>query len=483
MKRFILVLTGVLGLLVLMLLLLLDRRQQKEYPYRGGKQGGVDASQWLRTYDSLEIRNVNILNAACDSFYRGNVLLVRGRIAAISDTADRSATAQVIDGSGRFLLPGFTDTHVHLEASRNDLLLYLVNGVTSVWEMFGGPHHLAWRDSVATGNYAPRLYVATPKLGRQQNWHAWLNPYYRGEKSFFTEGQAEGAVEAYAEAGYDAIKLGSFVDQRMYEVLCETAEAMDLPVVGHLNTDAGFEGLLRSSQREVAHIEEITRLILDEFLNNEEHASEGFIAFAERRSAEVARLLHEKGIVVSSTLAKSQLNHSDQRTPNDTDTLNAYVNPEIRNEIWSNAHGHGYGRSGFDSDSAYHRAMYLANAVVTRALIENIVTIIPGSDANMRGMYPGFSFHQELMVLKGSGLTEAEIIRAATQKPYDFIGKGSGIIEVDGLADLVLLQSNPLEDIGNSSAIEMVFFGEYYMDKEGRRALLEAVKAAYSVKS
>jgi hypothetical protein len=126
--------------------------------------------------DRFVLANVSVLTPSGNEFQAGqSVLIENGVIRAVGPLVGELDSVPVIDGSNLFVVPGYTDSHVHLWNTPNDLLLYLVNGVTQVREMHGRPHHLQWRKEIESGRLGPDLYVVAAQLATYDFWEGlWV---------------------------------------------------------------------------------------------------------------------------------------------------------------------------------------------------------------------------------------------------------------------------------------------------------------------
>lgn len=144
----------------------------------------------------------------------------------------------------------------------------------------------------------------------------------------------------------------------------------------------------------------------------------------------------------------------------------------------------GYEYDGKDDDKAKKLSKTFWNTyaeaihIMTKALVDNKVTIMAGTDANVATVVPGFSLHNELESLSKTGMTNSQALYAATVAPANWMKRNTGKIETGYKADLVLLTKNPLENISNTKTIEYVFFDKYRIDKIQIRNILKAIKEA-----
>jgi hypothetical protein len=214
--------------------------------------------------------NANVISMAREEVEHGRTVIIQGdRIVAIGSTEDTSlpSNALVVDGTGRFLLPGLTDSHVHLTTDMpwaparsdfGDAPLYLAHGVTTVLNLRGTATQLDWRRRIEAGEIAgPTIYTSGE---------------FVNEPRVTTSDDIRREVAAQARDGYDLIKFHEifipgtgYVTRRglsgeSYLRLFEIAREEGLPVVGHVPVNLGVEGLLASSGGAVAHVGEFVRL-------------------------------------------------------------------------------------------------------------------------------------------------------------------------------------------------------------------------------
>jgi imidazolonepropionase-like amidohydrolase len=116
--------------------------------------------------------------------------------------------------------------------------------------------------------------------------------------------------------------------------------------------------------------------------------------------------------------------------------------------------------------------------ILTKALADNKVTIMAGTDANVSTMVPGFSLHNELESLSKSGMTNSQVLYSATVAPSNWMKTKTGKIKPGYNSDMILLSANPLENIKNTKAVERVFFAKYMIDKIQIAAILKAILKA-----
>jgi imidazolonepropionase-like amidohydrolase len=390
-------------------------------------------------------------------------LLVRdGRIVALARTGTIAIPrgAKIVDGRDRWLIPGLNDMHVHL-TSPVELPLYLANGVTTVFNLDGRAAHLRWRDAIAAGRMlGPTIYSSGPL-----------------HNSAMTPAEAVRAVDAEADAGYDAVKIYNGVGAAEYPALVAEAKRRGLLLMGHVARGPGYAATVAAGQS-IAHMEELTYT----FFNPRGDDDFQHIVLDERRIGEAARLAADAGVFVTPTLT---MFHAIIRQATD---LRAYLEgaPLASLAPWLRA-GLEPGANVYDqryspADLALLQRSLPFQRRLVRAMADAKVRLLTGTDATFLGPVAGFSLHDELEELVASGLTPFEALRAATVNPAAYFKRRdtAGTIAVGARADLVLLGGDPLARIGNTRAIAGVMAGGVWRDGRELRALVAALPAAYA---
>ncbi len=444
--------------------------------YRGGAIEVIDPAEYFTPYKLIGLKNVKIYNSENGTFTGANIILNNGVIATILPEDSLASHVEYIDGKEGYLMPGLIDTHVHLANSKNDLYLYLAHGVTGICEMFGNEKHLQWRLEQESGSIGPKMFVATPKIGRLDGIRPFLSRFYRGQVNYPLVNSVRNAVRGFKDAGFDAIKIGSFIDQELFEAVLAESSIQHIKVIGHLGQGVDFDFFLNSSQIQIAHIDEISKHLEIEFgaLNNSNLLE--YSQFVESRAPDIARKLKEHGKVVSTTLFSS-VNRPNQFYYPEKLLGRAeisFVNPQILD-----SESHGWTKS---KPTPVQKEILAAKAAVvktiTRALVRQDVPLLPGSDANMFGMIPGVSLHDELKTMAEAGVPIARILNSATRDAAIFMEEKAGKIEPGYDANLILLRKNPLNNISNTESIELLFYDQYYLTKNNMENMLLAITRA-----
>lgn len=433
------------------------------------------------------IRDVTVIPADSDEVLTHRDVLIReGRIADIRMPEDATYPkhARYIDGRGKFLIPGLVDAHVHIATEgalrdskspllsgldagpdhvydRRVLLSFLKAGVTGAANLGGGAgsdQDLLWlRDEIAAGRIVgPRLYVAKRINGPRAEVASPRPDQVLASKPAAPTTAADGiaAVRAAHERGYDFIKPYQFLNRDTYRAVVDEAGRLGMVTSGHL-PELGC-GVCADRAFAFAHP-------LDNIAHSEELGRYGRESdLAPRDIDALADLVARNKIGVTPTLITLKqivhmyVNREVPATPGDWGTL---VDPVTRLD-WAPA-GNNYLSEKFRSQDGADTfsAGYDFSRLLTRELWKRGVPLTVGTDAPMPGLAFGVSVHQEMIELREVGLSSLEVLRAATINAHRLFDRkgGSGAVRVGERADLVLLDADPLADIGNVARIHGVF--------------------------
>ncbi|MDX2420427.1 MAG: amidohydrolase family protein [Nitrospirota bacterium] len=459
----------------------------------GGDTDVVDIAHFKTVSGKLAIANVNLLSTDALSMLPNQTVLVEDRnIESVGQDIVIPADYHVIDGTGQYLIPGLVDSHVHIKKSRNDLLLYVVNGVTQVGEMTGMESHFELRKQIQDGALGPDIFIASPKVTSQAGLNPTLRSWYDKRHQIFISPEAgREAVREYKAKGYEAIKIGSDLSVDIYIAINDEAGKAGLPVIGHLPTGLGLEDLYRSGQSQLAHLSSIIQATEHEFGGLSSANSQAYLDFINQNADRIAAEFKTNNIALSSTiwLHHTRLEHAFD-LPNFLKTIELeYQNPGwIEGSVIST--GWLPGNKSYEnpnsSDAESQRPTRIvwntykeAIDVMIQALVRHGVTIMAGTDAHgAPGVIAGFSLHDELLALRNAGLSNAQVLHSATLAPAQWFGTNAGKIQPGHEADLVLLSKNPLQDIENTRHINAVITNGLYLDRNELDTILAAVKAA-----
>jgi len=386
------------------------------------------------------------------------VVVEEGRIRQVGRAGDVfiPEQAQVIDGRGKWVIPGLMDMHVH-ETARKDLPLglYLANGVTTIRDVGGNvvPLRLA-RDEINSGKrIGPRLFYA--------GW-ALQAPLVDSPK------RAESAVNFLIDQGADAIKVYNDVTEPVLEAIIRTAHLRHLPVIGHVPrsmtmsraVELGIDGLehIRLTGRELLPIEEANKIDFLPYVRREVLLWQRFDLHSDRMK-NLLSFLAERKVFLDPTLALEEVEMLGRREEMNGDPRNRFLPQELFEEWVAQIR---------QPDPTYELPPELqeASRLAVKKKREFVgmcaragVPILVGTDGPWPGVaLPGFGVHRELELLVESGLTPLQTLRAATLTAAQALQEEEhlGSVEAGKFADLVILDADSLEDIRNTRKIHLV---------------------------
>lgn len=476
---------------------LINRDMTKIY---GGLTKQVKPNQFEPMTGKITFKNVAVLSANGESFVLNqNVVIDNGKVISISDDSLDENSENAIDASGKYLIPGLSDTHVHLFKSPNDLLLYIANGVTQVRELIGEEDHLSWKNEIENGRLGPDLFVASPRIGSFETIEGLFMEWSQGFLNINNASDAVSEVNRLHEEGYDAVKIYSHINKETYAAVTTTAKSLGMKVVGHVPWSLELADIY-GKQDSVAHLEELMNALNREFgksTSTKRYTSktaDEFLAFVATRSDEIASELAVNDIAISTTLwlVESFVRQKFELEQVLSEVELAYENPGI-SEWTENVPQGGLGwlpgvnryfvPGDVSSEEAASRRKYWetyakACQMILTSLIKNQVKIMTGTDANLPPTVPGFSLHDEFISLNKAGMSPAQILKATTQTPAQWLGTNTGKIAPGYKANLVLLDKNPLDDISNTKAINSVVVNGKLLNRALLDDVLLAVKEA-----
>jgi imidazolonepropionase-like amidohydrolase len=418
------------------------------------------------------ITNVNVVDVNTGKILKNKTLAIDNyRITAIYDKEIvNSDSTIVIDGKGKYLIPGLWDMHAHYKWSHSDLdPLLIANGITGIREMWGDmpafveiPKRLQQEGSVS-----PDVYLSGDLLdGNPPSFPA-------GCVVVTTPAEAVDAVKNQTDQHVDFIKVYSNLSDDCFIAIAKEARKRNIPFAGHIPNNVSIYTAIEAGMASSEHLYGFLNACSSIDTSNEALIS----TFSEKRFDSLCSVLSKSSMWLCPTLtvnrAMSYLNDSIFINDNRIAYLPGYVL-----EIW-NQKMNPYTKSQIDNFANSTRVRYLFELRLIGKMNKKGVKFIAGTDFPNPYVFPGFSLHDELSLMVKGGMPALDALRSATINPAIFMNKKAdfGSVEVGKLASLVLLNKNPLENIGNTKTIETVIIRGKVYNRRALDLMLEQAKS------
>lgn len=403
-----------------------------------------------------------------------------------SGTLNLPRGARVVDAGGKYVIPGLWDMHVHLvfgdwfPGGREIALpLFLANGVTGVRDMGGDLEPLlSWRREIEHGALeGPRLVLSGPMLDGPE-------PRFPSSIPISTPEDGRKAVRDLKRRGADFIKLQSLIPRDAVFAIAAEAKAQGISFAGHVPDAVRASEASKAGQKSFEHligIFEGSSPLEDEFLTGGKGPGKFLASYHPERARALFRLLAENETWQCPTLVWERgSNLLDQRDlPHDP--LGKYAPESWKNGTWKRFTEMIVNQ--FNVDDLATRKRFVEKEVSMVGEMQRAgVPFLAGTDT-AAGVYvlPGFSLHEELELFVAAGFSPSEALATATSQPAKFLHMEDrlGSVEKGKLADLLLLDKNPLEDIRNTRAIfAVVANGRFFSREDLDRMLLRVEERA-----
>lgn len=422
------------------------------------------------------ITNVSVIPMDKEEVITGqDVFIADGKITTIAATGKNKIAdnATVIDGNGKFLIPGMAEMHAHIPtfddttAMKNVLELFALKGVTTIRGMLGHPTHLILRDQLKSeAFFGPRFYAAAPGL---------MGSTVKSEKD------ADSLVRKYKNEGYDLLKLLPGLTLQNFNAVVKTAKEVGIPFAGHVSYDVGVWNAIDAGYASIDHLDGFVEALvpgIEKIPGNQIGLFALHIADKadETRIDTLVKALKSKNVWVVPTecLPERWFTPLKSAEAFSQDPEMVYMHESTLNN-WIR------GKKDIMSDPSYDSAKVVQLLKLRKKIIkachDNGVGLVAGSDAPQVFDVPGFSLHQELKYMTDAGLTPYEVLKTATVNAAEYFDRSNaGVVKEGAPAELVLLNANPLTDISNVGSIAGVIIGKTYLSEQDIAGRLEALK-------
>lgn len=426
---------------------------------------------------------VDVLPMTSDMVQRDWTVVAEDGVIAYAGPASRASVpgnAVVVDGDGRYLMPGLAEMHAHVppgadpprEAVEDMLFLYVANGITTIRGMLGSAYQIPLARELERGQVAgPNFYVGAPSL----NGRTAPDP-----------DAAERLVRAHKEAGYDLQKIHPGVPLDAWDRMAEVARELGFTFGGHVPAAVGLRHAIETGMSTVDHMDGYVRAVArDAAVQSQVNAGATDLAglvsgLDPERLAEIVRLTVEHDMYVVPTM---YLWENLFGSP-DVDAMLAQ--PEMRyvskrqHDAWRRQ------AAGGPRGAPQQVAVFLeARKQVLKALSDGGAGILMGTDSPQLFNVPGFALHRELAVMSEAGMSNYEILKSGTAAVGRYVADhldldgNFGTVASGQRADLLLLASNPLEDLANLADLTGVMVRGRWIAREEIDRRLEALAAKH----
>jgi imidazolonepropionase-like amidohydrolase len=360
--------------------------------------------------------------------------------------------------------------HVHPHG-KDYLPLFIANGVTGIRVMWGDPEDHEWRKAIEAGDLiGPRMIIASPLVDGPK-------PYWRGSISVSSEAEARQVVIKAKQDGADFVKVYQFLPRDLYFAIADEAKKQGMPFAGHVPISVSAQEASSAGQKSFEHLVGIlpacSSRSADLLKGQQDDLTEGLLSkprfwgahvvearqrmldtYSPDQVAALCAVLKGNGTWQVPTLTLLRMFAYGDDPAFLKDARLKYV-PIHTRASWDPSAIDGK-RS--PEDFAYMKREFQKDLEVVGAMQRAGVGILAGTDTANPFCFPGFSLHDELGLLVQAGLSPMEALQAATLNPARFQGKENdlGTVDKGKIADLVLLDANPLDEIGNTKRIAAV---------------------------
>lgn len=450
----------------------------------------------------LAFNNVTVIDATGEPSRSEMTVITTGdRIVKIGKAIKTSIPkgAQIIDGKGKFLIPSFWDMHVHVLNSDRMLPLFVANGVLGVRDL--SVHNideiLRWRAEAAAGKIvSPRIVTAGKILdGVPQADASYSIPIKTPE-------EGKKAVRDLKAKGVDLIKVYEGLSRDSYFAIADEAKKAGLPFVGHVPRPITTIEAADTGQKSIEHLGKIledssgspekVRAKQTEPIKEGDYFAfttrmGGFYdavrsTYSDKKAKEIFTHFRKNKTWQSPTLAVKYGRAFIDELDANGDPRAKYVEASQIN-YWKPSVGF-FSRYRTPSYITAAKAYFQKESDLVRDMQRSGVRIMAATDAPNPYVIAGFSLHDELALYVKAGLTPMQALQSATRNPAEYLGelKQHGTIEKNKLANLILLDADPLADIKNTTRINAVIQNGIYLSRKDLDKILADVEASANKK-
>jgi imidazolonepropionase-like amidohydrolase len=414
----------------------------------------------------IVFKNVNVIAMDSDRVITNKTVVTRnGKIVSITDAAKAkiSANAYVVEARDKFLMPGLAEMHAHvppiddIEPMKSVLMLFALNGVTTIRGMLGHPRHLELRSKIKSGEIlGPHFYTSGPSFNGN---------------TVKTKEEGAARVIEQKKAGYDFLKIHPGLTLENFNAVVRTAKAENIPFAGHVPYAVGVWRAIDAGYATIDHMDGFVESLvpgLDSIPENRTGLFGTFIGYRSDTSRIKTLMTGLRNrriwVVPTQALAERWIAPGADAAMLASAPEMVYMDEQIVND-WVKS------KKSLVNNPSYNPEHVNEFLKIRRQLIvacnKGGVGLLLGSDGPQVFNVPGFSVHHELRYLVDAGLTPFEAIKTGTVNVGRFYNDPlQGTIKAGAPSDLVLLNGNPLSDIDQTKNINGVMIGSKYLTHE-----------------
>ncbi len=430
---------------------------------------------------------VNVIPMDRERVIENQTVVVRdGRIVSVGPAARASipADATRIEARGKFLLPGLAEMHAHVppqqgseQVIKDIMFLYIANGVTTIRGMLGAPYQLQLRSRLASGEIlGPTLYVGAPSI----NGNTAPDP-------------ATGArlVREHKAAGYDLLKIHPGPSRATYDSVAAVAAQVGISLGGHVPAAVGIDRAMEVRQATIDHLDGYLLGAVDDPMKariasptDTVKPGEIWRAVTPDRMRALARRTKELGVWnvptmylwenFNSPTPGEELAKKEEMKYAPKQWVTGWVNQKKNRD-------NAVAQMGLSAEDAALEVKLRRQML--KMLADEGAPLLMGTDSPQMFNVPGFALHRELQVAVAAGLTPYEVLESGSKNVARYarevlkLDGNFGTVTEGSRADLVLLEANPLQDLGNlTKRAGVMVRGKWVSGEEIARGLAELEK-------
>lgn len=380
------------------------------------------------------------------------VIVLDGEIVEVgfADDVVVGEGATIIDGTGRYLMPGLAEMHAHVPPGANPprdavediLFLYIANGVTTIRGMLGSEYQIPLADELERGEVlGPTFYVGAPSINGN---------------SAPTPDRAEELIRQHHAAGYDLQKIHPGVTRDTWDRMSAVAAEVGFTYGGHIPTDVGLVHAIETGMSTVDHLDGYVQAVASDDVVAQVNAGQpislqGLVnGVDEAKIGEIIRLSVENDVYVVPTMYLwENLYGTEDPEPFLQQPEMRYVS-QAQRDAWRNQ-----ASGGPAGPAEVVRTFFDLRNRILREFADAGGNVMMGTDSPQMFNVPGFALHREIAVMSEAGMSNQQILESGTVTVGRYVRDHLGIDDAFGTvavgqrADLVLLGSNPLSDLDN----------------------------------